>query len=154
MTDIIRVAEQEAGEYRDGGVDGIIIENMHDAPYLKGTVGPEIVASMTAVSAVVRAIAPDIPIGIQILAGANREALAVAQAAALDFVRVEGYVFGHLADEGMIESCAGDLLRYRRAIGAEHIQVWADVKKKHSAHALDGRRESGRNRARRRALPG
>ena len=28
------------------------------------------------------------------------------------------------------------LLRYRKQIGAEHIAVWADVKKKHSAHAM------------------
>ena len=136
LAQIVRVAEREAAIYQDGGVDGIIVENMHDAPYLKGVVGAEIVASMTAVSVAVRSAAPDIPIGIQILAGANKEALAVAQAAGLDFIRVEGYVFGHMADEGLIESCAGDLLRYRRAIGADEIRVWADVKKKHSAHAL------------------
>jgi predicted TIM-barrel enzyme len=27
-------------------------------------------------------------------------------------------------------------LRYRRSIGAERVQVWADVKKKHSSHAI------------------
>src|SRR6185369_9343578 len=41
-----------------------------------------------------------------------------------------------VADEGLIEASAGALLRYRPAIGAEHIRVFADVKKKHSAHAL------------------
>ena len=51
-------------------------------------------------------------------------------------VRVEGFVFAHVADEGLIEASAGALLRYRRAIGAEHIRVFADVKKKHSAHAI------------------
>ena len=52
------------------------------------------------------------------------------------FVRVEGFVFAHVADEGLIESDAGALLRYRRAIGAEGVRVFADVKKKHSAHAI------------------
>ncbi len=136
LADIIRAAAQEAGIYRDEGIDGIMVENMHDAPYLKGRVGPEIVASMTAVAAAVRAAVPDLPMGIQILAGANQEALAVAQAAGLDFVRAEGFVFAHVADEGIVESSAGELLRYRRAIGAERVQVWADVKKKHSAHAI------------------
>jgi membrane complex biogenesis BtpA family protein len=51
-------------------------------------------------------------------------------------VRVEGFVFAHVADEGIIESSAGDLLRYRRTIGAENVLVFADVKKKHSAHAI------------------
>jgi len=41
-----------------------------------------------------------------------------------------------VADEGVIESSAAELLRFRRHIGAERIQVWADVKKKHSAHAI------------------
>jgi len=51
------------------------------------------------------------------------------------FVRVEGYVFAQVADEGVIEAGAGELLRYRRAIGAGHVRVFADVKKKHAAHA-------------------
>jgi hypothetical protein len=76
------------------------------------------------------------PVGIQVLAGANVEALAVAHAAGLDFIRAEGYVFAHVADEGFIQSSAAELLRYRRLIGAERVQVWADVKKKHSAHAI------------------
>ncbi|XP_042733160.1 uncharacterized protein F13E9.13, mitochondrial-like isoform X2 [Lagopus leucura] len=54
----------------------------------------------------------------------------------LDFIRVEGFVFSHVADEGIINACAGNLLRYRKLIGAENIQIFADIKKKHSAHAL------------------
>jgi membrane complex biogenesis BtpA family protein len=75
-------------------------------------------------------------LGVQVLAGANREALAVAHACGAAFVRVEGFVFAHVADEGLIEASAGDLLRYRRAIGAEGVRVFADIKKKHAAHAL------------------
>ena len=64
-----------------------------------------------------------LPCGIQILAGANREALAVAHAAGLDFVRVEGFAFAHVADEGLVESSAAALLRFRKHIGAERVQV-------------------------------
>ena len=46
------------------------------------------------------------------LAGGNREAVAVAQAARLQFVRAEGFVFSHVADEGWLDGCAGPLLRY------------------------------------------
>jgi membrane complex biogenesis BtpA family protein len=80
--------------------------------------------------------AAGLPCGIQILAGANAEALAVAHAAGLDFIRAEGFAFAHVADEGIIESSAAALLRYRRSIGAERVQVWSDVKKKHSSHAI------------------
>ena len=117
------------------GVDAIMVENMHDRPYLNRNVGPEIVASMTAVACKLRQEV-SLPLGIQILAGANKEALAVALAAGYDFIRAEGFVFGHLADEGMMNSDAGELLRYRKMIGADHIKVFTDVKKKHSSHNI------------------
>ena len=135
VAEIIALAVREAEIYRAAGVHGLVIENMHDTPYLRGQVGPEIVAAMTVVAGAVKA-ASGLPCGLQILAAANREALAVALAAGLDFIRAEGFAFAHVADEGLIQSCAADLLRYRRSIGAEHVQVWADVKKKHSAHAI------------------
>jgi membrane complex biogenesis BtpA family protein len=116
-------------------VDALMIENMHDVPYLRGAVGPEIVASMAVVGRAVKSECR-LPVGVQILAGANVEAIAVAHAAGLDYVRVEAYTFAHVADEGIIESSAAELLRFRRKIGADGVRVWADVKKKHAAHAI------------------
>jgi membrane complex biogenesis BtpA family protein len=132
---IVENAVREACHYRDAGFSGLLIENMHDRPYEKGAVGPEVVAAMTAAGRAVRA-AVELPLGIQVLAGANREALAVALGCGAAFVRVEGFVFAHVADEGIIQSGAAELLRYRRHIGAEHIRIFADIKKKHSAHAI------------------
>lgn len=132
---IIERARTEARAYREGGLDGLMIENMHDVPYLRGRVGPEIVAAMAVVALSVKEECA-LPTGIQILAGANLEAMAVAHAAGLDLIRAEGYVFAHIADEGWIESSAAELLRYRKQIGADRVQVWADVKKKHSSHAV------------------
>ena len=125
----------EARIYRDAGFTALAIENMHDRPYLKGGAGPEITAAMTAIAREVKR-ETGLPLGIQVLAAANREALAVAHASGADFVRAEGFVYAHVADEGVIEACAGDLLRYRRAIGAERVLIFADIKKKHSAHAI------------------
>jgi hypothetical protein len=135
VSEIVAQAVAEARLYRAAGVDGLGLENMHDVPYLRGRVGPEIVAAMTLVGQAVKAES-GLPVGVQILAGANVEALAVAHAAGLDFIRAEGYVFAHIADEGFLQSSAAELLRYRRQIGAERVQVWADIKKKHAAHAL------------------
>ncbi len=136
---IREIAHSAAGEARllaREGADAILLENMHDAPYLNREVGPEIVAGMTAVCSAVRE-AVDLPLGVQILAGANRHALAVAHAAGCQFVRCEGFVFAHVADEGlMADADAGPLLRFRRAIGAEAVAILADVKKKHASHAV------------------
>uniref|UniRef100_A0A914BVS8 Uncharacterized protein n=1 Tax=Acrobeloides nanus TaxID=290746 RepID=A0A914BVS8_9BILA len=75
-------------------------------------------------------------LGVQILAGGNFQALAVAQATEFDFIRAECYVFAHIADEGLMNGCSGDLMRYRKYIGAENIAVITDIKKKHSSHAI------------------
>jgi len=135
VSTIVDQAVAEARIYQAAGIDALLLENMHDLPYLPGRVGPEITAMMAVVGRAVKA-ATGLPCGVQILAAANREALAVALAAGLDFIRAEAFVFGHVADEGWLQAQAGELLRYRRQIGAEHIGIFTDIKKKHSAHAV------------------
>jgi membrane complex biogenesis BtpA family protein len=135
VAEIAEAAATEAGIYERAGFHGLLIENTHDRPYLKSTAGPEIAAAMAVIGAAVRR-ASQLPLGVQVLAGANECAMAAAHSCGASFVRVEGFVFAHVADEGIIESCAGSLLRYRRAIGADRIRVFADIKKKHSAHAI------------------
>jgi predicted TIM-barrel enzyme len=135
MGPILDQALAEAEIYRACGLQALMIENMHDVPYVRRP-GPEVLAAMAVLAREVKRAHPAVPLGIQILAGANREALSAALAAGADFIRAEGFVFGHVADEGYIDACAGDLLRHRSAIGAEHIAIFTDIKKKHSAHAV------------------
>ncbi len=127
-------AEMLAGE----GFDALLIENMHDRPYLKGNAGPEIVAAMTRIGLEVRsAVGEKMRLGVQILAAANAQSLAVALAIEARFVRAEGFCFAAVADEGLLADAeAGPLLRYRKVIGAEGIAILSDIDKKHSAHAI------------------
>lgn len=134
--EIIDKCIEEASIYKSANIDSIMIENMHDAPYLKRDVGPEITSLMTIIGYELRKIFPDKPLGIQILAGANKDAIAAAFSADLDYIRGEGFIFGHVADEGIFESDAGILLRYRKQIGAERIKVFTDIKKKHGANQI------------------
>lgn len=135
LDDQIEDAVSQAETYRAAGFHGLVLENMFDRPYLKGRVGPETVAALAVIGREIRRAVP-LPLGIQVLAAANEEAIAVALACGAAFVRVEGFVFAHVADEGLIEAAAGPLLRYRAAVGAEHVRVFADIKKKHSSHAI------------------
>ena len=135
MAPILDHALAEAETYRACGIHALMVENMHDLPYVQHP-GPEIATAMAVVARAVKQAHPQLPLGIQILAGANREALSAALAAGADFIRAEAFVFGHVADEGYMDSCAGALLRHRKAIGAEAIAVFTDIKKKHSAHAI------------------
>ncbi|XP_076037633.1 uncharacterized protein F13E9.13, mitochondrial-like isoform X2 [Oratosquilla oratoria] len=118
--------------------DGILVENMHDIPYLQGAeLGPEVTATMARVCSAVKQIIPSsLPCGVQILAGGNKEALAVSKACNLQFIRAECFVFSHIADEGLMNASAGPLLRYRKMIEADDVLVFTDIKKKHSAHSL------------------
>jgi len=132
---IIKSAVQEAKIYQGAGIKTIMIENMHDVPYLNTQAGHEISSLMAIVGYEIKK-QTGMYCGIQILAGANKAAIASAYSSNMDFIRAEGFVFGHLADEGYIDSSAAELLRYRRAIGAEDVLVFTDIKKKHSSHAI------------------
>lgn len=114
---------------------------MHDIPYVKSLkFGPEIVASMTAVTSAIHDLLKSekmkMPVGVQVLACGGKEAIAVAKATNCDFIRNEGFVFSHIGDEGFIDSNAGELLRYRKSIDADNILVFNDIKKKHSSHSI------------------
>ncbi|MCX5663483.1 MAG: BtpA/SgcQ family protein [Planctomycetota bacterium] len=134
--EIVAKAVAEARQLESAGFDALIVENMHDRPYLADASGADTVAAFAvATAAVVNAV--NIPVGVQILSGANLAALAVAHAAGASFVRAEGFVFAAVADEGLLaNACAGELLRERKRLGAESIKIYADLRKKHSSHAL------------------
>ncbi len=133
MQAILDAAKTDTERLIEGGCDAIIVENMHDLPYLNRNVGPETVAAMTLAVAAVTAFGH--PTGVQVLAGANREALGICVATGASFIRAEGFAYAHVADEGWMDACAGELIRTRAHLGSD-VQVWADIKKKHSAHAV------------------
>nr|XP_034184923.1 uncharacterized protein F13E9.13, mitochondrial isoform X1 [Osmia lignaria] len=135
---ILDNAIKEALIYKDCYVDGILVENMHDIPYVgPKDISPETTAFMTRICTEIKRALPDnLPCGVQILGGCNKEAMAVAKAADFQFIRAEGFVFSHIADEGFTDACAGSLLRYRKQIDAEDVLILADIKKKHSSHSI------------------
>ena len=69
MDEIVSRACKEAEVYRRCGVHGVIVENMHDLPYLRGRdgVGSEVTASMTRVASEVKKVVPGMLLGVQIL---------------------------------------------------------------------------------------
>lgn len=133
VSGIIDAARRDAEALAEGGCDSLLVENMGDVPYLRGAVGPETIAAMAVVTAAVGELG--LPVGVQVLAGANHAALAVAIAAGATFIRAEAFAYAHVADEGILQATAGPLLRARAAAAAD-VAIWADVRKKHAAHAV------------------
>jgi membrane complex biogenesis BtpA family protein len=138
MARLRETALRDAQTLLDAGFDALLLENMHDFPPLRQRdMGPDVPAALTAVAVAVRELAPaPFPVGIQILFAAHEMAVATALAAELDFVRVEAWTHGHLSDKGWVDASAGATLRYARSIGADALEYWADVKKKHASHAV------------------
>jgi membrane complex biogenesis BtpA family protein len=116
-------------------VDSLILENDHDLPYIQPPLDEKGIALMTGIAKEVRKRF-DGPVGVQMLEAANITSLEIAAEADLDFIRVEAFVFAHVGGSGIINGCAGKLLRRRKELEAEHIKVFADVKKKHGSHSL------------------
>ena len=46
---IIEQTKREALIYKENGLDAIVIENMHDVPYLKRKVGPEVTSLVSVI---------------------------------------------------------------------------------------------------------
>lgn len=129
-------ALRDAEALQAGGVDGLMIENFGDAPFHAERVPPETVAHMTAVAQAVGA-AVDLPVGVNVLRNDAESALAVAAAVGGAFIRVNVLHGAMLTDQGVIEGRAADVMRRRRALGAEAMKVLADVRVKHARPLVD-----------------
>jgi hypothetical protein len=117
------------------------VENHGDIPFLPpDLIGSEVVAAFAVIAARV-VDASSGPVGINLLANCVMGALAVAKAADAQFVRVNQWANAYVANEGILDGRAGEALRFRRAIGAESVAIFADVHVKHGAHAMTGDRD-------------
>ena len=130
---IIEHALRDARALAEGGVDGLIIENMWDIPFRAGPhLPPE---SIAAHAVVARAVGQGVklPFGINLVHNGGVACLAIALAAGASFIRVCMLTGAGVWEAGSWdEGCAADLMRRRKDLGAEHIKIFADVDKKHS----------------------
>jgi len=127
---IADAAAEDARTLAAGGVDGLILENMGDAPFFTDEVPPETVAAMSRAAAAVTAVT-DLPFGVNVLRSAARASLAVAQSFGGAFIRVNVLTEAYVTDQGLIEGAAYDTLRYRTHL-APGVKIFADVHVKHA----------------------
>jgi len=95
-------ALRDARALYEGGVDGVIVENLGDAPFTAGRVDAWTVAAMTRLALGVRALAPERMLGINVLRNDALSALAVAEASSADFIRVNVHTGAMVTDQGVI----------------------------------------------------
>lgn len=128
---------RDADALAAGGAHGLMLENFGDVPFYPGRVPAHVVAHMTAIACEVRRRFPELPLGVNVLRNDGRSALAVAHAAGAMFIRVNVLCGARVADQGVLDAIAHDLLRDRATLGADRgtraIKILADVDVKHSA---------------------
>jgi uncharacterized protein len=136
MREIYAAAVADARALAGGGIDGIIVENASDMPFRRPeNIGPETVAALTAACLEIRA-AVDTPIGITCVANGVIPAFAIAKAVGARWVRANQWVNAYVANEGFLNGPAPEAMRYRSAIGATDVRIFADVHVKFGAHAI------------------
>jgi membrane complex biogenesis BtpA family protein len=74
-----------------------------------------------------------LPIGVNVLRNGAIAALAIANVIRARFIRVNVFAESLLTDQGIIDACAHDLIRFRKQLGALDVAVFADVRSKHAA---------------------
>lgn len=136
LSAVIDRAEQEAVALASGGVNSIIVENFFDAPFPKNRVDPAVVSAMTTVVSRLSELV-SIPIGINVLRNDSLSAMAIASCTGAAFIRVNVLSGVMATDQGVIEGCAHELLRYRRELGSD-VKIVADVLVKHAQPLSSG----------------
>jgi len=131
---IVEHALRDAEALVEGGVDGLMVENMWDLPYYVGRdVKPEGMTAQAVAAAEVARRFSSLPVGINVIHNGGVVCLAIAVAAGARFIRVCILTGARLWDTGELDhGCAAELLRKRKELHAEHIHIFADVDKKHS----------------------
>ena len=133
LASVVSSAERDARALAEAGFDGIMVENFGDAPFVPDRVSPVTVAAMTACAVAVRAAAPKVALGVNVLRNDAEAALAVAIAARAEMIRINVHTGARVTDQGLVEGRAHVTLRQRRALGAERVLLLCDVDVKHSA---------------------
>jgi len=136
MKKIIDHAVEEAKRLRDGGIDGIQIENQFDRPFLKARdIGMETVAAVTAAAGAVKA-AVDLPLGINIHLNGVNQAIAIAHAVGAEWIRAFELANAYVSNSGIVEAAGPEALRFRAALHAEQVMICGDFHVKHGSHQL------------------
>ena len=135
VEDVLESALLDALALKEGGVDGVQVENMGDKPFMKpGLIGYEAVSTVALVAREVRK-AVGLPTGVFILANGVGESIAAAVAAGVRWVRANMYILAYVADEGFVEACSPKAERLKSFLGGG-VGVFADIYVKHGSHYI------------------
>ncbi len=130
LDEIIDHAQEDVNNLIFGGVDGIIIENFGDTPFVKDDVSKRTLASFTTVVENL-SIERDIKVGINVLRNDGIAALSIAEATKSNFVRINVLNNTMFTDQGIIEGKSHDINQFKSTLN-NLVEIYADVFVKHA----------------------
>ena len=131
LDEITKLAQKDVENLYTAGVDGIIIENFGDVPFVKNDISKRTLASFTSVVQKLE-INSDLKVGINVLRNDGIAALSIAEATNSDFVRIN--VLNNVmmfTDQGIIEGEAHEISDFKKNLNND-IEIYADVFVKHA----------------------
>lgn len=132
LHDLVTFAIEEAKALEQGGVDGIIVENFNDYPYVIENNPRPTIISMSVIAYEVK-MHVQIPVGINILFNDIENEIYIASAVGLDFVRIEGFVDLLVSDSGILMPTSARVMRLKNEVPRGHqIAILADIQGKHT----------------------
>jgi membrane complex biogenesis BtpA family protein len=131
MDAVVEAAVADAVAFEQAGVRSLTLENVGDNPFFRDEVPAETIAAFTMVAVEVRR-AVSLPLGINVMRNGWQAAMGIAATVGASYVRINIHGDALVTDQGIIQGCAADLVRYRKALGADHIKILADVDCKHA----------------------
>ena len=131
LDEITKLAQKDVDNLYTAGVDGIVIENFGDVPFVKNDISKRTLASFTSVVQNLE-INSDLKVGINVLRNDGIAALSIAEATNSDFVRIN--VLNNVmmfTDQGIIEGQANEIAEFKKNLN-NNIEIYADVFVKHA----------------------
>ncbi|MBL8861824.1 MAG: BtpA/SgcQ family protein [Planctomycetes bacterium] len=131
---LARVLERATADARalaGEGCHALLVENFGDVPFHAEHVPPESVAALALAVAAVRAAAPGVAVGVNVLRNDARAALGVCAATGASFLRVNVLAGAAITDQGLVQGRAAELLRERARLAPE-VALFADAHVKHA----------------------
>jgi len=135
MREVYDTALAEAAIFAQYPIDGLIVENFRDIPFYPHALPAETIAALTAVTREIVRMA-QVPVGVNALRNDAQAAVAIATAAAADFIRVNVHMGTVVSDQGIIEGASHATLRLRAALRS-HVLIFADAGVKHATPLAD-----------------
>ena len=131
LEEITKLAQNDIDNLSKAGVNGIIVENFGDVPFVKNDVSKRTVASLTSVIQNLN-IDSKLKLGVNVLRNDGIAALSIAEATNADFVRIN--VLNNVmmfTDQGIIEGEANKIAEFNKSLNKD-IEIFADVFVKHA----------------------